>query len=357
MNTKRLIEKITPEDIKMIMKTLGSDRCTDKAEEHRHLIFQTICHSGDSHKLYYYIESQKFHCYTHCGQLSIFDLVMNVKKISFYESKLYIMNVLGIDDTFENMESNLMNSSEFNFLDGYEKLNSPLETKEHILKPYSELVMEMFSEIYWIDWIKEGISIPTMKKYNIKFDVNSNAIIIPHYDCKGNLIGIRRRSLNPDEVANGGKYMPMMIEGVWYTHQLQFNLYGLDKNIEAIKRKKRIIIVESEKGAMQLDTMYGENNIAVALSSSNLSNYQRDMILNLGVDEVILSLDKQYQTVGSEEYLNYRKKVINMGKKFMPFVTVRVIWDIGKLLSYKDSPTDKGKEVFETLYATRCTIK
>ena len=43
---------------------------------------RTICHGGDSHKLYYYLNTHLFHCYTGCGDSSfdIYELVLKVNK-------------------------------------------------------------------------------------------------------------------------------------------------------------------------------------------------------------------------------------------------------------------------------------
>lgn len=38
------------------------------------------------------------------------------------------------------------------------------------------------------------------------------------------------------------------------------------------------------------------------------------------------------------------------------YVTVNIIIDYDNLLDLKDSPLDKGKQVFETLYRNRVTI-
>lgn len=356
MKPKDLIEKMTIEDVKMILKRLGSD-CIDKAEEHGHVIFNTVCHGGDSHKLYYYIETKRFHCYTHCGSLSIYDVVMGANKVSFYEAKRFIMNLLGVQELSLDSEISVVDSSDFDFLKRYKKINQPQKVQEYKINTYSDIVLEMFSNMYYQGWIDEGISIETMKKFNIKYSIYDNAIVIPHYNVEGNLVGIRRRSFNKDEVEHGGKYMPMCIEGKWYTHQLQFNLYGLNINKEAIKRQKRIIIVESEKGVMQLDTMYGKDSVAVALSSSNLSNFQRDLIVQVGVNEVVIALDKQYKNTSSQEYQTYMKKVINIARKFFAFANVILVWDTEDKLGYKDSPTDRGKDIFEYLYERKIALK
>ena len=44
-------------------------------------VSRTICHGGDSHKLYYYNNTHLFKCYTQCSEDSfdIYQLVMKVK--------------------------------------------------------------------------------------------------------------------------------------------------------------------------------------------------------------------------------------------------------------------------------------
>ena len=108
---------------------------------------------------------------------------------------------------------------------------------------------------------------------------------------------------------------------------------------------------------MQLDTMYPTSNISVALSSSNLSNAQVEMILELGVEEVIFALDKQYKECYTEEYKIYQQKIIKLASKLTPYVNVTILWDKEGLLGYKDAPTDQGKEVFEHLMRKRIEIK
>ena len=352
MNANELVELLTTENIIYILKQLGSTYI-DKAEQ-GHIIFQTVCHGGNKHKLYYYIDSKKFYCYTNCGQLSIYDVIMSTKGMSFLQSKNYIHSLLGIENTSSYEEYLPDVSNDLEILNMFETNDNSEAQKQ--LNVYSDTVMKLFSDKYYEGWIREGISIETMKKFNIKFYVLQQAIIIPHYNADGELVGIRRRSLDPIEIEHGGKYMPIQIEGVWYSHPLQFNLYGLNMNKSYIERSKKIIIVESEKGVMQLDTMFPNGSPAVALSSSNLSNAQVDMILDLGVEEVILALDKQYEEPYSDEYIRYQKKILKIVRKLNNFVNVSIMWDIDGLIGYKDSPTDRGRQVFDELYRKRIHI-
>ena len=55
-----------------------------------------------------------------------------------------------------------------------------------------------------------------MDKFDIRYSISQNRIIIPHRDVHGRLVGVRCRVLNEWEVENLGKYMPVQIENIWY---------------------------------------------------------------------------------------------------------------------------------------------
>ena len=46
-----------------------------------------------------------------------------------------------------------------------------------------------------------------------------------------------------------------------------------------------------------------------------------------------------------------------MCKKYQGQATFYYIWDMKNLLGHKDSPFDKGKEVFEELYRNRIKVR
>ena len=77
------------------------------------------------------------------------------------------------------------------------------------------------------------------------------------------------------------------------------------------------------------------------------------MILSLNVDEVILAFDKQYTVIDSEEYKLWDNKFKKIASLFTPYVNFSIIRDYNNLLDYKDSPTDKGKDIFLKLYKDR----
>ena len=63
-----------------------------------------------------------------------------------------------------------------------------------------------------------------MDKFQIKFLLSQNKIVIPHFDINGRLVGIRGRALEKKEIEESGKYRPIQIGSVLYAHPLQFNL-------------------------------------------------------------------------------------------------------------------------------------
>jgi DNA primase len=89
-----------------------------------------------------------------------------------------------------------------------------------------------------------------MRRYGIKYSIEENKVIIPHYDVNGYLIGIRGRTLNPDEAAAEGKYRPIVFNERVLSHPLGYNLYGLNFIKGNIKRIGMAIVGEGEKAAL-----------------------------------------------------------------------------------------------------------
>jgi hypothetical protein len=361
--TTKLLEIITEDQILQIVKDFGALPYKIKENE---IWFKTICHGGDSHKLCYFRNSKEFYCYTNCGKMNLFSFIMNVKDwtfketINFLQIKLKLSNRKGFHkSTDSNSEYNEIIEKELLMKDFQEK-----DFNEAPLEKIEDNILDYFEDIYYTGWIDEGISIETMQKYNIKWYGLENHIIIPHYDIQDNLVGIRRRTLQERELLWGTKYMPETIQGKRYTHSLNFNLYGLNKNKKAIEKHKKAIIVEAEKSVLLSDSFYGENSITVATCGFNISNWQKEILLKLGVTEIILAFDKDFNPKNFEDiqdindlnykrYLNFCDRLTKFSNSFTQDCVVSVLWDEYELLNEKDSPFDRGKEIFETLYRKR----
>ena len=314
---------------------------------------RTVCHDGHKHKLIYYKDSKSFYCYTNCGHLSIFDMLGKALDLEFIDALKYIVRKYNLHDS--------------DHIEGftYEKVVNPgalLKQKlEKVKAPAFEKLDEHllldFYPYYHKSWIDEGISISSMMKYNIRYSIVDNQIIIPHYDEYGNLIGVRGRNLNKDKVDEGKKYMPIFYEGKVLKHLTGANLYGLDKNKEMIEKHKTMILFESEKSVLQLDSMMPDHSIGVCVSGSSLTQYQLELIKKLRIDEVIIGVDKEFENIGDDKEKRYAEKIIKVFRnRLAPYVRVSVLWDLKNELNEKDSPTDRGVKIFKDLYENRIYI-
>ena len=100
-----------------------------------------------------------------------------------------------------------------------------------------------------LPWEQEGISKEVIKSHNICYNPSSQAIVIPHYNINGELVGIRERTLIKENEIYG-KYRPMYLNKTMYNHPLGFNLYNINFSKENIKRTKKAIIFEGEKSPL-----------------------------------------------------------------------------------------------------------
>lgn len=359
MLRSQLKHSFTPLQIEHLLAALGSDppHITPSGD----FIFQTICHNPahqGSYKLYYYVESQLFHCFTDCSDsFDVYELVQRVLRCSFPSAVAYVQQTLHLVEDRQVGFSPQVETDDWDILNRYASFSSlERHSEPPDYTPLPNSLLEFYPRCSPLEWRTEGITPEVAAKYQIRFDVASNAIIIPHFDRYGNLIGIRSRSLNEEVVASGFKYMPTQLEGKDFRHTLRYNLYGLYQNEESIKRIQKVLIVEAEKSVLQCAGFYGDNNFTLAVCGSNISTFQRDTILKLGVKEVFLGFDKEFHEAYSEESDAYSEKVLRLASMFTPYVRTCVLWDKDGLLGYKDSPTDRGQQVLESLMNSKYEV-
>lgn len=350
MDAREISNMLSERDIWTLLEDLESNPkdCGNVIEN------QTVCHHGDSHKLYYYKDSNTFYCFTGCGSLSVFDLVMKTLDIEFSDSLTYITRKFNISN-FSHFEDGFAFSKIEN---PGEKLNAKLRKVEFpTVETINEQYLDDYYDLFHRSWLDDGIGTRSMRKHDIKFSILDNQVIIPHRNSKHELIGIRARNLDITAVTEGRKYVPVLNGQKVLKHPTGANLYGLSQNMSNIILHKKCILFESEKSVLQLDTMLPDFSIGLCISGSNLTMHQFEILKGLDVDEVIIALDKEYDEVGSEDEIFYAQRIERVfKKKLAPFFRVSVLWDVKGLLDKKDSPTDKGLDVFQELYANRIYI-
>lgn len=331
------------------------------------LTARTICHNpaGEGHrKLYYYDNSKLFKCYTECDEtFDIYTLVIKVmdiqehKTFKFYDALSWIANYFHIASL--TVIDNDITIEDWKYLDKYAKINDNKISYQKVtdikLKQYQSSLLEHFNyNVSIIPWIKEGITKEVLESYMIGYYPGQNYITIPHFDINGNFIGLRGRALDEENAENYGKYRPLKINNILYNHPLGLNLYGIDSSKEAIKNAKKAIVMEGEKSVLKYATYFGlDNNISVACCGSTISSFQIDLLLSLGVEEIIIAFDRQFQEIGDKEFKLFTKKLQHIHDRFKNYANITIMFDKNKLTSYKDSPIDQGPEIFLQLFKER----
>ena len=120
---------------------------------------------------------------------------------------------------------------------------------------------------------------------------------------------------------------------------------------------KKAIIFEGEKSCLLYQSYFGlENDITVACCGSNLLSNQVELLLNLGVEEIIIAFDKQFQQSGDAEFQHLVRNLKNIHKKYSSMATISFIFDKEDKLPYKASPIDCGAEMFVEMYKNRILL-
>ena len=348
-----LYGKLTTQDYHNIMRKLGATYNGSR--------FNTICHNVDGGKYNHaFNEDDKyFNCFSECGcSYSLLSLVKKRRELlgepcSTYRSMKWICEQCGIDFNFKE-EIKEVNNNIYNWQ------NLLRYTKEHKCsenKIYSNSILTELEDCIYLPWIDEGITEETQEKYQIKWYNRNQQVVIPVRNVNGDLVGCHCRNTNPDLIADGMKYIPLhMLCGDEYKFQMGLELFGLNYNKVNIEKAKQVILLESPKSVMQFDN-FSMPNICVGMFGMGFSLQKLKLLLNLGVDKFVIALDKQYEEIGNTEYKSWEKKVNKIIDIIRPYANeIAVIWDKDKLLDYKDSPTDKGEDIFIQLWNEREVI-
>ena len=346
MNYQEIVENLRDEDIFRLLEQLGAQ----PIDKGNCFICKTICHNEDadeaSQKLYYYKDTHLFYCYTECGAQSIFKFLRN-----YYETR----NISY--DWYTDIYEVILNCSvsALTAPDTYRSIKSDYTARKvrKELPTYPTGLLDTFIHYYPIEWIQDHITPDVMEKYNIRYSISQNKIIIPHYNAEGGLVGIRGRALNKQDIEAFGKYMPVQIEGKWYSHPLSLNLYGLNWNKDNIRNSRNCLIFESEKSVMQVESFDGRN-CAVACCGSNINKYQIDLLMRYCAPrEIVVCFDNEEK----KDEDKYFQKLWNMCSKYKNYCSMSFIYDRQGISKLKDSPSDNGEKIFSQLLKERVKVK
>ena len=352
---EKVKEELEVDDIVAILDYFGGE-----PEDHdTYILSKTICHGGDSKKLYYYIDQELFHCYTDCSSsFDIFELVQKIKHIEFNDAVYFVVSFLNLQYKLEEVDD-VEYSEDWKIFKRYEQAEEEKETAlERILLPAFDLsVIEHYPRPRYSNWEKEGISKEVCDYCGIHYDPIGGNILIPHFDQHNRCVGIRQRTL-VQENEQWGKYRPWKRNKTLYNHALAFNLYGLNWALPQIQESKIAIVTESEKAVLQYISYFGlANNLCVAVCGSSLSKYQFQLLQDCGVKEIVIAFDKDFEDINSEERVKVEEKLLKIYHKFGSMVNMSFLFDSEcNTLGYKQSPLDAGKDKFLYLFRNRIVL-
>lgn len=188
------------------------------------------------------------------------------------------------------------------------------------------------------EWEQEGISPETIREFDIRVDDDANRIVYAVRNENGELINVKGRTrYSGFKEMRIPKYMNYYKLG-----DLDF-FQSLDKAREYIKEADEIIIVESIKSVMKCWD-WGIRNV-VSAETHALTDSQIRLILKLRCNKVVFAFDKDV------DYFAKKEKVLRgQMDKIKRLVNLYYIYDTDNLLGEKDSPADKGVEVWQYLY-------
>lgn len=205
------------------------------------------------------------------------------------------------------------------------------------INTYDESLLDKYKMYGNARFVKDHISIDAQQFFGIRYDVESQGIVIPIRNQLGQLMGIKVRCNY--EVEDGEmKYYYLIPCAMSQT------LFGYSQNYNYLV-DNTVYILESEKSVMQCYS-YGIRN-CVALGSGSISNKQVQMLFELNPKKIIFLHDTGFK----QEYLD---RNITMIKNYSRFSEVEIgYWDYdGKDYEDKVSPSDLGKYKFEQIINT-----
>lgn len=354
MNLMDIKATLEPDDIKKILSEFG---VFPVREETEHFVFPTVCHNleGGSPKMYYYFNTKLFTCYTSCNDsFDVFELIRKMEKLHGYNITVFeAAERIGFGSAVQRHKTaeDIMSEKNKRFIE--HSLSRTLAPPLEFEALNAELLKSLdYNEYYLESWKKEGMTEEILKQFEIGYSVKDLAIAIPHRGPNGDLIGIRGRFMAKDAP---NKYMPLSMNGRLLSHAIRGNLYGYYQNIDNIIEKSRVVLYEGEKSVILHGSHYGkENNIALATCGNKVTTEQINLLIGNKIQEVVLAFDQDFRTPYERDAVISRYNEI--GTRLAEYFKVSILIDWEGDLDFKDSPIDKGPEVFNKLFKDRYFI-
>lgn len=266
----------------------------------------------------------------------LISLVEITNKMSFIEAIKYLHKILELPFEFKKKEEKP--KKKYDPLSIFKKImrhsRGIINVEDiHVL---DDKLLDDYVPMLHIDWVKQGITEKTRKKFGLAYSYKHKRVVIPmRYWLTGELLGFNQRTTVENyKEFNIKKYF------ITPTYPKQLNLYGLYENYDAIKKAGYVVVAESEKSVLKRDSL-GDSTV-VALSGKNISDEQVRILMGLNV-EIVIGLDKDVDI----------NEVRHMCEKFKNVRKVSYINDFLGILGDKDAPMDARNKDYQFLFESR----
>jgi DNA primase len=274
-------------------------------------------------------EQNYYKCYS-CGSGSnALSYLIKERHMNFYQAARKICEYTGAKDIDVAEPSETMK-----FLRKLKrKAEKPVKRCDRVYQNYDDY--DKLSKAPAQLWIDEGISAEIQRLYDVRTQPEYNRILYPIYDCDGRYICPKARSTLPKEMLD-----KLGLPKYKYLGSPGYCDYLVGERVanEEINKKSEIIIFEGIKSCM-LAYQYGFKN-TVAAETSVLNKAQVNLILKMRVKNVVIAFDHDKS----------KSDMIKNTEILRRFANVYVVVDKYNLLMPKDSPVDRGADVWNKLY-------
>ena len=292
------------------------------------------CHKDDNPSMYLNKTQNNFYCHSCRRSGGPLQWFMQVEGLSFPQAVEKLQQLTGKE--IRKTET----ASSFSFFKNVQSIASkkPKQIGREILPAdYYEQFAVVEHEPH--EWIEEGISEEMIRRFDIRIDTKTNRIVYPVYDNHDNLIGVKGRTRFENYKVLGIKKYSNYTK-VGSTNYFQ----GMHENRANIQSQKSAIVVEGIKSVMKISGWGFDNSIAAETACIN--DEQIKILLEMNLNEVTIAFDKDVDW----------KQVVAEAKKFSRFMNTFVVYDKRNLLDEKESPCDKGEDIWRQLYSERIKI-
>ena len=266
----------------------------------------------------------------------LISLVEITNKMSFIEAIKYLHKILELPFEFKKKEEKPKKKYDPLFI--FKKIvrNSRGIVDVDDIHVLDDKLLDDYVPMLHIDWVKQGITEKTRKKFGLAYSYKHKRVVIPmRYWLTGELLGFNQRTTVENyKEFNIKKYF------ITPTYPKQLNLYGLYENYDSIQKAGYVVVAESEKSCLKRDSLC--DGTVVSLSGKTVSDEQVRILLGLNV-EIVIGLDNDVDI----------NEVRHIAEKFYHIRPVSYIYDKWDLLKDKDAPMDAKNKIYQFLFKHR----